>query len=177
MDYTNAKLLINKSVRNIIYNIVKSKFKDIERIDNDIRIVIDLDIIFSEIKNNIITIIDFIIDRFKIIDRDELMRIFIIHLFSEDTKNCVFKISKFLPKSYFDNASNADDLLNLVYSYLSDQIIECIFTPYIIDSLIYLSDTNSNFFFKFMKRNWKIIFGSMLTLIIMLIIAKKRQNT
>ena len=114
MDYTNAKLLIDKSARNIINNIVKSKFKDIEKIDNDIRVIIDLDIVLSEIKNNIITIIDYIIDRFKIIDRDELMRLFISQLFNNDTRHCVLTISKFLPSSYFTKATNSENLLKKI---------------------------------------------------------------
>jgi hypothetical protein len=174
MDYNEARILLNKSIGNIIYNIVKSKFKDIEKIDNDIRVIIDLEIVFGEIKNNIITIIDYIIDRFKIVDRDELMRIFIMHLFNDETKNCVLKISKFIPNTFFTKATNSEELLKLVYGYFTEKIIDCIFTPYIIDTLIELSDTNSSYIFKFIKKNWKIIFISSLTLIIIMIIGIKR---
>lgn len=69
MDYFSAKILINKSVGNIINNIINDKFKDIEKIDEDIRLIIDLEIVLAEIKNNLITIIDFLIDRFKITNR------------------------------------------------------------------------------------------------------------
>lgn len=176
MDYPNAKILINKSVGNIVNNIVSDKFKDIEKIDDDIRLIIDLEIVLAEIKNNLITIIDFLIDRFKIIDRDELMKIFIIHLFSEQTKNCVLKISKFLPTTYFSESKNADDLIKIAHKYLTDKIIDCIFNPYMIDTLIDLNDTNTNQSIKFFSKNWKIIMASMLTLIIILIFIIKRNN-
>lgn len=176
MDYPNAKILINKSIGNIVNNIVSDKFKDIEKIDNDIRLIIDLEIVLAEIKNNLITIIDFLIDRFKITDRDELMKIFIIHLFSEQTKNCVLKISKFLPTTYFSESKNADDLIKIAHKYLTDKIIDCIFNPYTIDTLIDLNDTNTNQSIKFFSKSWKIIMASVLTLIIILIFIIKRNN-
>jgi hypothetical protein len=171
MDYSNAKILINKSVGNLIRNIINTNFKDIEKIDGDIRLIIDLEIILFEIKNNLITIIDFLIDKFKIIDRDELMRIFIIHLFSEQTKKCVLKISKFVPIAYFSESKNANDLIKIAHNYLTEKIIDCIFNPYMIDSLIDLSNNNSEQF-RFIIKNWKIIIAIILTIFILIIFKK-----
>lgn len=176
MDYSSAKILINKSVGNIIKNIINDKFKDIEKINDDIRLIIDLEIVLAEIKNNLITIIDFLIDRFKIIDRDELMKTIIIHLFSEQTKNCVLKISKFLPVTYFSQSKNASDLIKIAHRYLTEKILECIFNPYMIDSLIDLADNNQNQTIKFVSKNWKIIIGSVVTLIIMLIFIASNRH-
>ncbi len=123
-----------------------------------------------------INIIDFLIDRFKIIDRDELMKTFIIHLFSDQTKNCVLKISKILPTTYFSQSKDANALVKIARNYLTEKIIDCIFNPSIIDTLIDLSDNNSNQVIKFFLKNWKITIGSLLTLIIMLIFIIKNKK-
>ncbi len=176
MDYSNAKNLINQSVGNFINNIISNKFKDIEKINDDIRLIIDLEIVLVEIKNNLIIIIDLLIDRFKIIDRDELMKLFILHLFSDQTKSCVLKISKFLPITYFSESKNAKDLLRISYNYLTEKIIDCIFNSYMINALIDLSDNNTNQIIKFISRNWQIIMASTITLIVLLIFIIKRND-
>jgi hypothetical protein len=176
MEYDIAKTLIETSVGNIINKIVNSNFTDIEKINGEVRLIIDMEIVLSEIKNNTMTIIDFIIDRFKIIDRDELIKTFITHLFSVQTKNCILQISKFLPGSYFKDSKNPNDLLKIAHKYLAQKIIDCIFNPYMIDTLIELSDASSNQFLKFMIKNWKTLLASVLTLIIILIFYKKSHK-
>ena len=175
MDYSSAKILINKSVGKIIDNIINNNFKDIEKIDDNIRLIINLEIVLFEIKNNLIIIIDFLSDRFKIIDRDEIMRIFLTHLFSEETKKCVLKIDKFLPVTYFNQSINTSDLTKNAHTYLTEKIIDCIFNSYIIDNLINLTDNNTICSIKFICKNWKIIIVSILTLIIILILVIKRN--
>jgi hypothetical protein len=65
MDDKTAKQLLFKSTNHIFKKIVIKNFKSFEIIENEVRIIIDLNIIYYQIKNSFGKIIDYVSDRFK----------------------------------------------------------------------------------------------------------------
>ena len=90
------KQLLHKSTNHVLRKILLKNFKGYEIIEKETRIIIDLNIIYFEIKNSLSKIIDYIADRFKIIDKDALTKNFVIHIYSSGVRECILKINKIL---------------------------------------------------------------------------------
>jgi hypothetical protein len=190
--------LINKSINPILKKIVIKNFKSYEPIENEIRILIDLNIVYIEIKNSLEKIIDHIVDRFKIIDKDTLTKNLIIHIYSSKVRECILKINKILlneninkvklelNKSKIEselNKSKVESELNkskveleskndYFVKYLTDEIIKCIFTDDIINDIINLSEDSEFNLINILKSNWKKVIIVLLILIAIALIRK-----
>lgn len=174
--------LINKSINPILKKIVIKNFKSYEPIENEIRILIDLNIVYIEIKNSLEKIIDHIVDRFKIIDKDTLTKNLIIHIYSSKVRECILKINKILLNENINkvklelNKSKIESELesknDYFVKYLTDEIIKCIFTDDIINDIINLSEDSEFNLINILKSNWKKVIIVLLILIAIALIRK-----
>ncbi len=164
MDDKTVKSLIYKSAYPPLKKIVSKNIKNYEQIENEIRIIIDLNIVYSEIKNYIETIIDYLVDRFKILDKDTLTKNLVIHIYNTEIKECILKINKILPNEIL-NEVEAEEKNKYLIKYIVDELIKCIFTEDIISMILELSENKSNNFVNILITNWKtlvILFALML---------------
>jgi hypothetical protein len=184
MDRKIAKQLIHKSTNHVLKKIVLKNFKSYEIIENETRLIIDLNIIYFELKNSLGKIIDNIADRFKIIDKDTLTKNLVIHIYSSNIRECILKINKILSnettakeevvKEEFvvKEESNEKEIKNYYVKYLTGEILKCIFTNDIINDIIYLSEATELNIISFIKKNWKIILIVLVVLILIVLIKK-----
>ncbi len=161
MDDKTAKQLLTKSTNHILKKIVIKNLKSSEIIENEIRIIIDLNIIYYEIKNSLGKIIDYIADRFKIIDKDTLTKNLVIHIYSSKVRECILKINKILPNENKVKSESNDNYVK----YLTDEIIKCIFTDDIVTNIIDLSEATEFNIINILKSNWKKVIIVLLVLI------------
>jgi hypothetical protein len=190
MDQIKAKQLLYKSTNHVLKKIVLKNFKSYEIIENETRLIIDLNIIYFELKNSLGKIIDNIADRFKIIDKDALTKNLVIHIYSSNIRECILKINKILSnettakeetevkqqvvKEEFvvKEESNEKEIKNYYVKYLTGEILKCIFTNDIINDIIYLSEATELNIISFIKKNWKIILIVLVVLILIVLIKK-----
>ena len=170
MDDKTAKQLLFKSTNHIFKKIVIKNFKSFEIIENEVRIIIDLNIIYYQIKNSFGKIIDYVSDRFKIIDKDELTKILILHIYSSRVKECILKINKILSSE--SNIKEESKSNEFYVKYITDEIMKCIFTDDIIREIIDLSEATEFNLINTLKTNWKKIIIVVLVLILISIIKK-----
>jgi hypothetical protein len=159
MNLDTTKVLIKQSVTNIIIDIVNKYLTATEQIATDTRLIIDLSIVYSEIKNKIGVIIDILADRFRLSAKDELMKLLINNILSNDVSNCILKINKIMPNTNIKKPNE----------YLTDSIIDCIFTDTLIQSIINLSSNKNNItqqVLYYIKLYWQIILIVLIVLII-----------
>ena len=159
MNLDTTKVLIKQSVTNIIIDIVNKYLTATEQIATDTRLIIDLSIVYSEIKNKIGVIIDILADRFRLSAKDELMKLLINNILSDDVSNCILKINKIMPNTNIKKPNE----------YLTDSIIDCIFTDTLIQSIINLSSNKNNItqqVLNYIKLYWQIILIVLIVLII-----------
>ena len=159
MNLDTTKVLIKQSVTTIIIDIVNKYLTATEQIATDTRLIIDLSIVYSEIKNKIGVIIDILADRFRLSAKDELMKLLINNILSDDVSNCILKINKIMPNTNIKKPNE----------YLTDSIIDCIFTDTLIQSIINLSSNKNNItqqVLNYIKLYWQIILIVLIVLII-----------
>ena len=101
MDHKTAKQLLHKSVNHILKKIILKNYKGYETIDKEKRILIDLSNVYREIKNYLDQIIDNIADRFRIINKDVLLKKLVINIYSKNVKECILKINKAILRSLY----------------------------------------------------------------------------
>lgn len=184
MDQIKAKQLLYKSTNHVLKKIVLKNFKSYEIIENETRLIIDLNIIYFELKNSLGKIIDNIADRFKIIDKDALTKNLVIHIYSSNVRECILKINKILSNEttvkeevikeefVIKEESNEKEIKNYYVKYLTGEILKCIFTNDIINDIIYLSEATELNIISFIKKNWKIILIVLVVLILIVLIKK-----
>ena len=166
MNLDTGKALIKQSVTTIIIDIVNKYLTATEIIATDTRIIIDLSIVYSEIKNKIGIIIDILADRFRLSGKDELIKLLINHILSNNVSDCILKINKIIPNTNIKKPNE----------YLTDSIIDCIFTNDIIQSLINLGENKNNITqtaLDYIKQYWQIILIIIIALIIISFIINK----
>ncbi len=171
MDEKTVKSLIYKSAHPPLKKIVSKNLKNSEQIENETRIIIDLNIVYSEIKNSIESIVDYLVDRFKILDKDKLTKNLVIHIYSDSVKECILKINKIVSDSDFKDVAD-DEKNKYLVNYLVDQLIICIFNEDVRSILIDLSENKSNNFINLLVSNWKILLTLFLIMIMILFIRK-----
>ena len=177
MDDKTVKLLIYKSAFPPLKYIVSKNIKNSEQLDNETRIIIDLNIVYYEIRNSIELILDYLVDRFKILDKDTLTKNIIIHIYNYKVKECILKINKIIPTENLSKIeseldSNPDEKNKYLIKYLVDELIKCIFTPDIINMILELAEDKSNNLFNILEINWKIIVILFVLILISLLIRK-----
>lgn len=186
MDHKTAKQLLHKSVNHIFKKIILKNYKGFETIDKEKRILIDLNNIYREIKNNLDSIIDNIADRFIIIKKDILLKKLVLNIYSDNIKKCILKINKIITKAEIKAETKAETKVetkvetkaetdNNNMKYLINQIFECIFTNEIIYEINELSEIKKFNLFEYIVNNWKI-FLIILLVIISLSYIKKAYN-
>jgi len=174
MDHKTAKQLLHKSVNHIFKKIILKNYKGFETIDKEKRILIDLNNIYREIKNNLDSIIDNIADRFIIIKKDILLKKLVLNIYSDNVRKCILKINKIITKAEIKAETKAETDNNNM-KYLINQIFECIFTNEIIYEINELSEIKKFNLFEYIVNNWKI-FLIILLVIISLSYIKKAYN-
>ena len=157
MNLEVANGIINDTLYPIIYPLVNKHLEEIETLDNEYRIKIDLNNLYSDIRSKIVPITEILLDKFKIVDRDDLARDIILTFFNNQTKNCVLKLNKFIPKTL--NNKDIDNIKLFAQSYLTKDIISCLFKKELVYLMIDSSDTNTLEIIKMVKREWKLLSG------------------
>ena len=159
MNLDTAKVLIKQSITPIITDIVNKYLTATEQIATETRLIIDLSIVYSEIKNKIGLIIDILADRFRLSAKDELIKLLINNILSNDVSECILKINKIIPNT---NSIKPNE-------YLTNSIIDCIMTDNIIQSIVNLSTNKNNItqqVLYYIKLYWQIILIVLFVLII-----------
>ena len=122
--------LIDDSVGILLKDILSKHYVSYEEINNnDTRIIIDTYIIYIEIKNNLNLIIDRLVDKFKITNKDNMFKLMVNHIYDNETKEDIMKINKIIPSS---NLQSNVDYKNAYIIYLYEQIFQIIFSDEII---------------------------------------------
>ena len=173
MDDKTVKLLIYKSAYPPLKKIVSKNIKNSEQIENETRIIIDLNIVYYEIRNSIELILDYLVDRFKILDKDTLTKNIIIHIYNYKVKACILKINKILPSENLSEIdSDPDEKTKYLINYLVDELIKCIFTSDIVNMISELAEDKSDNLINTLVTNWKIIVILFILILISLLIRK-----
>jgi hypothetical protein len=170
MDDQTVKSLIYKSAYPPFKKII-SKNLNLEQIENEIRLIIDLHIVYREIIKSLDSIIDYLVDRFKILDKDTLTKNLIIHIFSKEVRECILKINKIIPNENLEELESEEKNIYLI-KYLIDELIKCIFTNDIVSMLLDLSENKTNNLINILSANWKIIVILFALMLILLLIRK-----
>ena len=113
--------LIDESVGVLLKDIVSKHYSSFEKINNnETRIIIDTYIIYIDIKNNLNLIIDRLVDKFKIINRDAMFTLMVNHIYNDETKGNIMKINKIIQSS---NLKSNEQYKNLHIKYLYEDIL------------------------------------------------------
>ncbi len=165
--------LIDESVGSLIKDILFKQYGSYEKINNsETRIIIDLYIVYIDIKNNLNLIIDRLVDKFKIINRDSMFKLLVNHIYDDETKEQILKINKLVINKNF---KLAEEYKKAHVDYLYKEVCQIIFSNQIIDFIKYSSDSLLIYVYytKNLFRNWKIILVFVIILFIFYFIIKK----
>ena len=149
--------LIDESVGVLIKDILLKHYNSYEKINNnETRIIIDTYIIYIDIKNNLNLIIDRLVDKFKITNKDALFKLMVNHIYSDETKENIMKVDKIISSS---NLKTNEQYKNIYIKYMYEEIFQIIFSDQIIDFIKFYSDSLLIYvyYIKNFIRNWKII--------------------
>ena len=165
--------LIDESVGILLKDILSKHYISYEQINNsETRIIIDTYIIYIEIKNNLNLIIDRLVDKFKIVNRDSIFKLMVNHIYNDETKESIIKINKIIQNSYL---KSNEQYKNLHIKYMYDEIFQIIFSDQIIDFIKYYSDPLLIYvyYIKSFLRNWKLILFIIFLILIFYMSVKK----
>jgi hypothetical protein len=165
--------LIDESVGSIIKDILLKQYKSYEKINNnETRIIIDLYIVYIDIKNNLNLIIDRLVDKFKIINRDSMFKLLVNHIYDDETRKQILKINKLIINK---NLKSVEEYKKANVDYLYNEIFQIIFSDQVIDYLKYSSDSWLIYVYytKTLFRNWKIILVFVIVLLVFYLTIKK----
>jgi len=165
--------LIDESLGTLIKDIILKNYNSYEKINNnETRIIIDLYIVYIEIKNNLNLIIDRLIDKFKIVNRDAMFRLLVNHIYDDDTKENIMKTNKIVSNQ---NLKLPEQFKKAHVDYLYGEILTIIFNEQIIDFIKFYSDSLLIYvyYLKNLFRNWKIILFFVFILLVFYFTVKK----
>lgn len=165
--------LIDESVGSLIKDILFKQYGSYEKINNsETRIIIDLYIVYIDIKNNLNLIIDRLVDKFKIVNRDSMFKLLVNHIYDDETKEQILKINKLV---FNKNFKLAEEYKKAHVNYLYNEIIQIIFSNQIIDFIKYSSDSLLIYvyYIKNLLRNWKLVLVFVIVLVIFYFTIKK----
>lgn len=167
--------LIDESVGVLLKDIVSKHYSSFEKINNnETRIIIDTYIIYIDIKNNLNLIIDRLVDKFKIINRDAMFTLMVNHIYNDETKGNIMKINKIIQSS---NLKSNEQYKNLHIKYLYEEIFQIIFSDQIIDFIKFYSDPLLIYVYyvKNILRNWKLILFIIFLIVVFYFSIKKNK--
>jgi hypothetical protein len=165
--------LIDESLGTLLKDILYKQYNSYEKINNnEIRIIIDLYIVYIDIKNNLNLIIDRLVDKFKIVNRDSMFKLLVNHIYDDDTKEQILKINKLINNK---NLKSAEEYKKAHVEYLYNEIFQIIFSNQIIDFIKYSSDSLLIYVYyaKNLFRNWIIILIFVIVLLVFYLTIKK----
>lgn len=165
--------LIDESLGSLLKDILSKHYNSYEKINNtESRIIIDSYIVYIEIKNNLNLIIDRLIDKFKIVNRDTMFKLLVNHMYDDETKENIMKINKIIPTQNF---KLPEQYKKAHINYLYEEVFKIIFPEQIIDFIKYYSDSIFIYvyYLKNFFRNWKIILFVLFVLFIFYFSIKK----
>lgn len=165
--------MIEESVGTIIKDILLKQYGTYEKINKDeTRIIIDLYIVYIDIKNSLNLIIDRLVDKFKIIDRDSMFKLLVNHIYNDETKENIMRINKIITTA---NLKLPEQHKKFHVDYLYGEIFKIIFNEQIIDFIKYYSHSFLIYvyYLKNFLRNWKLILFIIFILIIFYLGVKK----
>ena len=168
--------LIDESVGVLIKDILLKHYISYEKINsNETRIIIDTYIIYIDLKNNLNLIIDRLVDKFKITNRDNMFKLMVNHIYNEETKENIMKVNKIIQSS---NIKSNEQQKILHIKYLYEEIFPVIFSDQIIDFIKYYSDPVLIYVYygKNFLRNWKLILFITFLLLIFYFSIKKLKT-
>ena len=166
--------IINESIGSLVKEIVIKHYNSFEKINTyEIRIIIDLSIVYIELKNNLNIIVDRLVDKFKIIDKDKTFKFLVNHIYSDNIKQKILLINKII--LFNPNLKTSEDILNNHITYLLKEIIKIIFDDEVMDFIKYYSDSTLIYIYyiKNIFRNWKIIIVVIFLLVVIFYSIKK----
>jgi hypothetical protein len=166
--------LIDESIGVLIKDILSKHYSSYEKINNnETRIIIDTYIIYIDLKNNLNLLIDRLVDKFKITNRDNMFKLMVNHIYNEDTKEDIMRINKIIPSQ---NLKSNEQYKTLHIKYLYEEIFPVIFSDQIVDFIKYYSDPLLIYFYyiKTFLRNWKLII--FITVLIVTLYLSYRKN-
>ena len=165
--------LIDESLGTLLKDIIGKHYNSYEKINNnEIRIIIDLRIVYIEIKNNLNLIIDRLVDKFKIVNRDAMFKLFVNHIYDDDTKENIMKINKIVSNQ---NLKTPEQFKKAHVDYLYGEFFITIFNDQIVDFIKFYSDPLLIYVYysKNLIRNWKLILFVIFVLFIFYLTIKK----
>ena len=101
-------------------------------------------------------IIDRLVDKFKITNRDSLFKLMVNHIYNDETKENIMKVNKIFNSL---NLQTNEQYKDLHIKYMYDEIFQIIFFDQCIDFLKFYSDPLLIYvyYIKIFLRNWKLI--------------------
>ncbi len=165
--------LIDESLGNLLKDILYKQYNSYEKINNsETRIIIDLYIVYIDIKNNLNLIIERLVDKFKIINRDSMFKLLVNHIYDDETKERILTINKLISNKVL---KSAEEYKKAHVDYLYNEIFQIIFSEQIIDYIKYSSDSLLIYvyYIKNMFRNWKIVLVFVIVLLVFYFTIKK----
>jgi hypothetical protein len=167
MDDNLINNQIDVTVGNYIKDIITKHYNSYEKLANgDVRILLNLEIVYLDIKNNLPIIIDRLADKFKIADKDAMFKLFINNIYSADVKEAFLETNKIIPGNLIKIESvEKIKTQNIIYVY--EQIFSILFSQQIIDFIKYYSSFWLIFIYhiKNIFRKWKMLLGIFIFLV------------
>jgi hypothetical protein len=168
--------LIDESVGVLLKDILSKHYNSFEKINNnETRIIIDTYIIYIDIKNNLNLIIDRLVDKFKITNRDNIFKLMVNHMYNDETKENIMRVNKIIKSS---NLKLNEQYKNLHINHVYEEIFKIIFSDQIIDFIKYYSDPLLIYvyYLKNCLRNWKLMLFITFLIIIFYFSIKKLRT-
>ena len=165
--------LIDEGLGTLVKDILLKHYDSYEKINNtESRIIIDLYIVYIEIKNNLNLINDRLVDKFKIINKDNMFKLLVNHIYDDETRENIMRINKIIPNQNF---KSIDQYKKAHINYLYEAIAKIMFSEQIIDFIKYHSDSLLIYvyYMKNLFRNWKIILLFAIIIIVFYFTIKK----
>lgn len=173
MDTEITYKLIDESIGLLLKDIIVKHYDSFEKINStETRIIIDLNIIYIEVKNNLNLMIDRLVAKFKITEKDIMFKLLVNHIYDIDTRNKIMSVNKIILNSKMVQTKDSH------VKYLYEEILPILFNGEIIDFVKYYSDPILIYvyYLKNFFRNWKLILLFVFLFGIIYFTGKKLKN-
>ncbi len=173
MDTEITYKLIDESIGLLLKDIIGKHYDSFEKINlTESRIIIDLNIIYIEVKNNLNLMIDRLVAKFKITEKDIMFKLLVNHIYDTDTKNKIISVNKIVENSKMAQTKDSH------VKYLYGELLPILFNGEIIDFVKYYSDPILIYvyYLKNFFRNWKLILLFVFLFGIIYLTSKKLKN-
>ncbi len=173
MDTEITYKLIDESIGLLLKDIIGKHYDSFEKINStETRIIIDLNIIYIEVKNSLNLMIDRLVAKFKITEKDIMFKLLVNHIYDTDTRNKIMSVNKIILNSKMIQTKDSH------VKYLYEEILPILFNGEIIDFVKYYSDPILIYvyYLKTFFRNWKLILLFIFLFGIIYFTGKKLKN-